>query len=394
MADLKRRAFYFVIIMGIISLFSDLTYEGARSLTGPYLGLLGASALVVSTVAGLGELIGYTLRYFFGRLVDKTKRYWLFAIIGYTVNLLVVPSLALTNNWQAAALLIILERIGKSIRKPAKDTITSFAGAQLGYGTTFALEELLDQLGATIGPLFMSISVANNISAGDVIAYKKSFALLIFPALITLGLLIITRVLVPNPENFDEKKESTGSVKFDRLFYLYIIAIALIAFGFADFALISFHAQKNALLTPVLIPIAYMVAMIVDAISALIFGRLFDKKGFLALSLSTFVASFYSIFAFGNSQSSVIFGAILWGVGMGAQESILKAAIGKLVDKKIRATAYGFFNAIFGVAWFAGSALIGLLYSINLVALMTVSVISELCAFIILIRITHLTKNA
>jgi len=394
MADLKRRAFYFVIIMGIISLFSDLTYEGARSLTGPYLGLLGASALVVSTVAGLGELIGYTLRYFFGRLVDKTKRYWLFAIIGYTVNLLVIPSLALTNNWQAAALLIILERIGKSIRKPAKDTLTSFAGAQLGYGTTFALEELLDQLGATIGPLFMSISVANNISAGDVIAYRKSFALLIFPALITLGLLIITRVLVPNPENFDEKKESTGSVKFDRLFYLYITAIALIAFGFADFALISFHAQKNALLTPVLIPIAYMIAMIVDAISALIFGRLFDKKGFLALSLSTFVASFYSIFAFGNSQSSVIFGAILWGVGMGAQESILKAAIGKLVDKKIRATAYGFFNAIFGVAWFAGSTLIGLLYSINLVALMTVSVISELCAFIILIRITHLTKNA
>ncbi|HOK33252.1 MAG TPA: MFS transporter [Fervidobacterium sp.] len=394
MADLKRRAFYFVIIMGIISLFSDLTYEGARSLTGPYLGLLGASALVVSTVAGLGELIGYTLRYFFGRLVDKTKRYWLFAIIGYTVNLLVIPSLALTNNWQAAALLIILERIGKSIRKPAKDTLTSFAGAQLGYGTTFALEELLDQLGATIGPLFMSISVANNISAGDVTAYRKSFALLIFPAIITLGLLIITRVLVPNPEHFDEKKESTGAVKFDRLFYLYIAAIALIAFGFADFALISFHAQKNALLTPVLIPIAYMIAMIVDAVSALIFGRLFDKKGFLALSLSTFVASFYSIFAFGNSTPAIILGAVLWGIGMGAQESILKAAIGKLVDKKVRATAYGFFNAIFGIAWFAGSALIGLLYSINLVALMTVSVISELCAFIILIRITYLTKKA
>jgi len=143
MADLKRRAFYFVIIMGIISLFSDLTYEGARSLTGPYLGLLGASALVVSTVAGLGELIGYTLRYFFGRLVDKTKRYWLFAIIGYTVNLLVIPSLALTNNWQAAALLIILERIGKSIRKPAKDTLTSFAGGStriwynICFGRTF-----------------------------------------------------------------------------------------------------------------------------------------------------------------------------------------------------------------------------------------------------------------
>jgi len=200
--------------------------------------------------------------------------------------------------------------------------------------------------------------------------------------------------LVPNPEHFDEKKESTGAVKFDRLFYLYIAAIALIAFGFADFALISFHAQKNALLTPVLIPIAYMIAMIVDAVSALIFGRLFDKKGFLALSLSTFVASFYSIFAFGNSTSAIILGAVLWGIGMGAQESILKAAIGKLVDKKVRATAYGFFNAIFGIAWFAGSALIGLLYSINLVALMTVSVISELCAFIILIRITYLTKKA
>jgi len=391
-SNLKKNALYFVVIMGVVSLFSDLTYEGARSLVGPYLGLLGASAFVISTVAGLGELIGYTLRYFFGRLVDKTKKYWLFAIIGYVVNLLVIPTLALTKHWQTAALLVILERVGKSIRKPAKDTITSFAGGQLGYGTTFALEELLDQIGATIGPLFMSISVANNISSGNLTAYRKSFALLIFPALITLGLLLITRALVPNPEKFDEKREEKGVVKFDKMFYLYITAIGLIAFGFADFALISYHAQKNALLSPALIPIAYMVAMIVDAFSALIFGRLFDRKGFLALSLSTFITAFYSIFAFGNSQSAIILGAVLWGIGMGAQESILKAAIGKLVDKQIRATAYGFFNAIFGIAWFAGSALIGLLYSVNLHVLMIVSIISELCAVVILTRINYLVK--
>ncbi len=384
---MKKKALYFIVLMGFVSLFSDITYEGARSLVGPYLGLLGASAVVVSAIAGLGELLGYTLRFVTGKLVDKTKKYWFFAILGYSINLLVIPTLALTKHWILAAILVILERVGKALRKPAKDTITSFASSQVGYGTGFAIEEFMDQIGATIGPLFMSLTIANNIKLETVDAYRKAFAFLVFPAVITIGIIFIARVLVPNPEKMEKAKETIKDVKLDRTFYLYLAGISLIAFGFADFALIGFHAQKLNLLSPAMIPIAYMIAMIVDAFAALFFGKLFDRLGIGVLAISTFISAFYGIFSFGNSGTFIMVGSILWGIGMGAQESIMKAAVAKLVEKEKRATAYGFFNAVFGIAWFVGSALLGILYSISIKSLIAVSIISEIAAVIIFLTI-------
>lgn len=385
MKSVKKSAFYFIILMGLVSLFSDITYEGARSLVGPYLGLLGASAFIVSTIAGFGELLGYTLRFLTGKLVDKTRRYWLFAIIGYSMNLFVIPTLALTRHWAVAALLVILERVGKAMRKPAKDTITSFASSQVGYGTGFAIEEFLDQIGATIGPFVMSLTIARNIKLETVDAYRKAFSFLVFPALITIGIIVIARILVPNPEKMEKRSEEKKEVKLDKKFYMYLLGISLIAFGFSDFALIGFHAQKANLLSPTLIPVAYMVAMIVDAFAALIFGRLFDKIGLVTLSLSTLISAFYALFAFGNTGKGIMIGAVLWGIGMGAQESIMKAAVAKIVEKEKRATAYGFFNAIFGVAWFVGSAVLGILYAINTKSLIVVSVIVELAAVFVLL---------
>ncbi|ABS60034.1 MFS transporter [Fervidobacterium nodosum] len=385
--NMKKKALYFIVLMGFVSLFSDITYEGARSLVGPYLGLLGASAVVVSAIAGLGELLGYTLRFVTGKLVDKTKKYWFFAILGYSINLLVIPTLALTKHWILAAILVILERVGKALRKPAKDTITSFASSQVGYGTGFAIEEFMDQIGATIGPLFMSLTIANNIKLETVDAYRKAFAFLVFPAVITIGIIFIARVLVPNPEKMEKAKETIKDVKLDRTFYLYLAGISLIAFGFADFALIGFHAQKLNLLSPAMIPIAYMIAMIVDAFAALFFGKLFDRLGIGVLAISTFISAFYGIFSFGNSGTFIMVGSILWGIGMGAQESIMKAAVAKLVEKEKRATAYGFFNAVFGIAWFVGSALLGILYSISIKSLIAVSIISEIAAVIIFLTI-------
>jgi MFS family permease len=385
---IKKNAFYFIILMGLVSLFSDITYEGARSLVGPYLGLLGASAFVVSAVAGFGELLGYTLRFLTGKLVDRTKKYWFFAILGYSVNLLVVPTLALTRHWALAAILVILERVGKALRKPAKDTITSFASSQVGYGTGFAIEEFMDQIGATIGPLFMSVTIANSIKFETIDAYRKAFSFLVFPALITIGVILIAKVLVPNPEKMEKSQEIKTTTKLDKTFYTYLIGISLVAFGFADFALIGFHAQRMNLLSPVFIPIAYMVAMIVDAFAALIFGRLFDKFGISILALSTFISAFYAVLSFGNNATSIMVGSILWGIGMGAQESIMKASVAKLVSKESRATAYGFFNAVFGIAWFVGSAVLGILYAVNVKTLILTSTIAELsaCAVILTVK--------
>ena len=140
----KNHALKFIILLGIVSLFADMTYEGARSITGPYLALLGASAAVVGFVAGFGELVGYALRLVSGYMADKTRRYWAMTIIGYAVNLLAVPLLALAGNWPMAAILLIAERMGKAIRTPPRDVMLSHAASQVGRGWGFGLHEAMD----------------------------------------------------------------------------------------------------------------------------------------------------------------------------------------------------------------------------------------------------------
>ncbi len=391
--DTKKKAFYFILLMGIVSLFSDITYEGARSIIGPYLGLLGASSIIISAVAGLGEFLGYSLRLATGVLVDKTKKYWLFAILGYAVNLLVIPTLALTNHWWQAAVLIILERVGKALRKPAKDTITSFASSQIGYGKGFAIDEVLDQLGAVVGPVVLGTVIASSVSQnGDISLYRKAFSVLLYPALLTLLVITIARILVPNPSKFESEKKREN-VKFNKTYYLFIVGSALIAFGFSDFALIAFHAQKNSLLNPAEIPFTYALAMGVDALAALLFGVLFDKIGGYSLALATFAASPFGIFVFSNQKLSFILGAILWGIGIGAQESVLKAAVAKLTSKEKRATAYGIMNTVFGASWFVGSILIGILYSVNIEFLKYFVLITQILAGIVIIYALRLSKS-
>ena len=144
------QAMVFLILFGIVSLFSDITHEGASSIRGAYLALLGASAGAIGFISGLGELIGYSMRYLFGRITDHTRSYWPMVILGYVLDIIAVPALALVgeHGWIAACLLLVVQRMGKAIKKPAKDTIMSFAASQEGAGRSFGLQELLDQIGA------------------------------------------------------------------------------------------------------------------------------------------------------------------------------------------------------------------------------------------------------
>lgn len=376
----SKSAFQFIILMGLVSLFSDMTYEGARSLTGPYLGLLGASAFIVGLVAGLGEFIGYALRLATGVIADRTRNYWLFAFIGYSLNLLAVPLLAITQRWELAALLIIAERMGKAIRKPARDAMMSYAARQVGPGYGFAVEEFLDQIGAMLGPLFLALIVYLNKGLGNLGSYRRGFAWLLLPALVAMIFLIIGRYRFPSPEKF-EVKESWAEKQFDRRFLLYLIAISLLAAGFADFPLIGFHFQKQNIIAGASIPLVYTVAMGIDAVAALFFGRLYDRIGLKALMISTFISSFFAPLAFLSRSLPLIFlGITCWGIGMGAQESVVKAVIANLIAPEKRATAYGLFNAIFGLAWFAGSALMGFLYDFKIIFLVLFSVAAQVLA--------------
>ena len=383
--DLKRAALSFIVLMGVVSLFSDMTHEGGKSILGAYLSLTGASAAAVGFVSGFGELIGYSLRCATGRLADRTKRYWLLTILGYAVDLLAVPALALVpeNGWLWAAALIVVERAGKAVKKPAKDTLLSFAAAQNGVGRSFALQELLDQLGAFLGPVAL-FAVMYFKGSGDSFAdYRRCFALLAAPALVTLGLLLAARCLFPRPEKVepDTKKAAVGNFAFGKKFTLYIAGISLFALGFMDFAMISMHVSRRGLMSPGGLPLLYAAAMGVDAGAALVFGWLYDRWGMKALALSALLTAPFSALIFLLPGGGALYaGAALWGVGMGAQESILKAAVATLVPKERRSSGYGSFQTAFGVCLFAGGWLMGCLYDRSPAGMALFSMSAELGA--------------
>lgn len=389
------QAMIFIILFGIVSLFSDMTHEGASSIRGAYMSLLGASAGAIGFVSGLGELIGYSMRYVFGKLTDKTKRYWLMTIAGYVLDVLAVPALALVgeHGWIAACGLLIIQRMGKAIKKPAKDTIMSFAASQEGVGKSFGIQEVLDQIGAFLGPVLLYIVMLFKTEGSTFEIYSRCFAVLAVPGAITILLLIITKYKFPNPENFEPEEKRFTPFKVKKEFIFYIAGISLFAFGFIDYSIIIMHVSKtytnisaqltetSSLVNSGTLPLLYAGAMLVDAVAALVFGLMYDKKGVKALAWSTVISAPFAILVFGTkSTSALLLGIALWGVGMGAQESILKAAVTKMVPKSSRATGYGVFECSFGVFWFLGSWLLGVLYDISILAMITVSVVSQLAA--------------
>ncbi|MFA6889750.1 MAG: MFS transporter [Bacilli bacterium] len=386
MKNTKRNALIFLILLGFISMLSDFTHEGARSIYGPYLSIIGVSAFLVSLTAGLGEFIGQSLRIGMGYIADKTKKYWLMMIIGYSINLLVIPLLMFVDAsvWQIAIILILFERVGKGIRAPAKSALTSFTTQELGVGKAFALQEAMDQIGAFLGPLFVYL-VLNLNKGSELDGYQLAFGLLGIFAIMTLVMIVIAKTKYPNPDQF-EKTGHVRGFKGNKRFAFYLIAIIFIAMGFIDYPVLAYYMGEHMVVDVIYIPLLYSFVMGIDALAALGFGILYDKKGSTILIISTLLSIFIApLFFLINGIYGILSGLVLWGIAMGAQESILKAVISNLVSKEKRATAYGIFYTIFGSAWFLGSLIIGGLYEVNLLYVVLFSALMECTATVFLI---------
>jgi MFS family permease len=377
-------AMTFILLMGVISLFSDMTHEGAKSLYGAFLTLAGASAAAIGFATGFGEFIGYAFRLLFGWIADKRKNYWTLMILGYFLNMAAIPALALVpeHGWILACGLIVAERFGKAMRYPSKNTLVSFASSQVGQGKGFAIMEFLDQLGAFAGPVLLFLTLAVTRGGQTLSSYGIAFLLLGIPGVLTMVLLLVARRRFPTPEDFEPaKKPSLGNALGRRPFVLFMVASACMALGFADFPMISMHVFKVNLVPADVLPLLYAGAMAADAVAALVFGWLYDKWGLRVLMVSSFLSAFFSVFVFSfGTLSAAAVGILLWGIGMGAQESILKSAVGTLVPKERRSLAFGVFQAGYGVFWFLGSWLMGALYDIAPVWLVVFSLGMQLLA--------------
>ncbi|HEY0988268.1 MAG TPA: MFS transporter, partial [Kofleriaceae bacterium] len=325
------RARHFVILLGWVSLFADLCYEGMRGAIGGYLAVLGASATAVGAVAGTGEAIGYGLRYASGALADRTQRYWALALAGYATNLIAVPLLALAGSWPMVAVLVGLERLGKAVRSPAKSTLTSFAAADLGAGKAFAINEAMDQIGGLAGPLLVAGILAWR---GETVSgYAWAFCALAVPAAITIGVLLRARRLYPDPRALEATTPDDHGALGPR-YRIYLIGTALVAIGLADWPLLAYHLEKSHVLSGQWLPVAYSAAMAVDGVAAFVAGGLFDRNrargGTGAGVVAVFVlgGAVYAPLVLSSSAEApylAIGGIALWSITRAATESIGKA---------------------------------------------------------------------
>jgi len=388
-ADAKRAgrvsvgsAMTFVLLVGTSSFFADMTYEGGRSIVGQFLQLLGSSAAAVGIAAGAGEFVGYGLRFVTGYAADKTHAYWRITILGYAVQLFALPLLTFVGFWQLAVAIWFVERIGKAIKNPARDAMLSYATKELGRGWGYGLHEAMDQFGGFAGPLLMALALGLRAQGGlDTVAdYQWAFRLLFIPATITIVMLLIARMKFPTPQDLESKTPKASTHGFGRRYWLYVLAAGMIGAGFADFALIAFHFRATTLVADQWIPVLFAVGILADVITALVAGRLFDRVGFPVLLITFAASALFAPFVFFGNLTFVVLGLVLWGVGLAAQESLMKAALADLIPKDRRAYGFGAFSLAFGLFWFAGSAIMGLLYDRDITLLVAFSVAISLLA--------------
>ncbi len=375
----------FIVYLGIVSLFADMTYEGAHSIIGPYLKDLGASALQVALIAGLGEMLGASLRFFSGRFADRTRAYWTITFSGYAMNVIAVPALAFAGTWQTAAILIVAERTGKALRGPARDVLLSGATQEVGHGWGFGLHSIMDQTGAVIGPLLMVAAVARSHRFGP------PFLWLAFPAVGTLLALLMARVL--NPDRVQPVKTQTNQ-KLPRVFWMYVGAAGLLACGMVDFPLLAYHFQAAKISTAVEVPLLYAGAMAVNGLTALLFGKLFDRFGLNTLVFGILISLLALPLGFLGGPVGAIASVACWATGLGAQDACLRSGIATVVSMNKRGGAFGAFNGVYGVMWFLGSITMGLLYSHSLVALVVFGMVAQLAAAVMFFRLRKMIVAA
>lgn len=374
----------FVLSFGVVSMLADVVYEGARSITGPFLATLGASAVMVGFITGFGEAVALVLRLGTGPLADRTRKYWPLTIAGYALTVIAVPFMALASSlWQASAL-VIMERFGKAVRTPARDTMLSHAGAEMGRGKAFAIHEALDQSGALLGPLLVGLMVA-------ISGFQLGFGVLAVPGAAALVAVILLRRTVPDPARYDTQSVSEparapgkarGRVPLPARFWWYSAFTAVSMFGFSTFGVVSYHLEVQNVMPSALIPVTYAVSMGSAALAALASGALYDRIGLRGLLIALPLTAAVPFLSFSTAPVLVWAGAVVWGAALGIHESTLRAAVADLVPAATRGTGYGIFTAIYGLAWLAGSTIIGALYSASFTGLATFTVASQLVALI------------
>jgi predicted MFS family arabinose efflux permease len=366
-------AFTFVLTMGIVNLFGDVTYEGAASINGPFMAKLGASAAAISIVAGIGEFLGYSLRSVSGYIADKTGKHWPVTFIGYTINTLAVPAMALAGGWHLAAVLMLAERIGRAIRKPTVEAMLSYSTGQHGRGWVYAVNTALDETGATIGPLLIAFVLYRHGT------YRTGYALLLVSSLLTLVALTVARIVFPVPSRLERKHHRTAHGNtFTPAYWCFMLAAACFGAGLMSFEFISYHLSSRGTVSEHWIPLFLSISTGMGIVASLALGRLYDRIGLPAVLIGVSLCLLFSPLVFLGGFGTALGGLLLWGVGYATQDTLLKAVVAGMLPEARRNLAFGLFYTGYGIGWLVGSTATGLLYARSVSAVIIFSVVVQL----------------
>jgi MFS family permease len=290
-----------------------------------------------------------------------------------SVNLIAVPAMALAGSWQIAAALILAERIGRALRKPTVEAMLSYTTGQLGTGWVYALNTALDEVGATIGPLFIALVLFLH---GD---YRTGYALLLISALLALASLTAARIHFPLPSRLEEGRTAPARGLTAR-YWLYMVAGAFFAAGLMSFELISYHFSAANIVGQQWIPVFVAIATAFGVVVSLVLGKLYDRVGLPTVLVAVFLSALFSPFVFFGGFYVALFGMLLWGIGYATQDTLLKAIVASVLPEGQRNLAFGLYYAGYGVGWLIGSIVTGLLYEQSRIALVAFAIVVQLAS--------------
>lgn len=380
-----------VVGLGFVSLAADMVADGGKSILGPFLGSLGASALVIGVVMGAAEAVSLILRLVAGPLADRSGNHWSWTISGYALTVVCFPLLAVAPRVGAAGLavavaLVLVERLGKAVRSPSKTALLAHAAGAVGRGRGFGVHKTLDLVGATAGPLLVAAVIA---ATG---ATEPAFLALVVPGVATMVLLLWLRRRVPDPSVYDGTADAavapagetapglteaaartprrwwaaTAGAGLPRGFFLFATASALVTAGLVSYGISTYHLVRADLVPLAAVPLVFAGAMGVAAVAALGTGAVYDRRGPGVLLVLPLLVAVVPPLVLGGSFGWALAGMGCWGAAVGIQDATVKALVADLVPAARRASAYGVFAAVQGVAALGGGVVVGGLYEVSL----------------------------
>lgn len=374
-----RSALKVILLFGIVAMFGDMVYESMRGSSGQYMNTLGVEMTQFALILGIGEFLAYTLRLFAGIAADKSRKYWLFIYLGYGL-LFVVPFMGVTTFLPAILSIMMIERIAKALRNPAKDIILSHVadsgGGKVGLGFAFGLNEAFDKFGAFVGPMIFTVIffVAGNrgIDIGAY-EYQLGYRLLAIPFVLMMVAVFLTHKTVRKKKLMEVgDSPNLPKDKLPPIFWTYTAFIFVTMLGFAQFPLIAFHMRDNAILTDERIVLFYAIIMAVNAALAIFIGMFYDwikrktgnkHSGLLTLLFIPIAAAVLPFLTLGESMTLIVVGLVLFGVIIAAHETIMRSAIADITSLRKRGTGYGIFNTAHGTALLLGALAFSQIYN-------------------------------